>query len=83
VGPPPTPNAAAPLQSFSPGGDAVVDSRPNDWRALMAKKKMEHAWTVASVTVSNAFAFWMAVIMLAMLLLRANVYAHTSKARAC
>ena len=49
----------------------------------MAKKKMEHAWTVASVTVPNAFAFWMAVIMLAMLLLRANVYAHTSKARDC
>ena len=60
----------------------MADSRPNDWRALMAKK-MEHAWTVASVAVSNAFAFWMAVIMLAMLLLRANVYAHTSKARAC
>lgn len=60
----------------------MADSRPNDWRALMAKK-MEHAWTVASVTVSNAFAFWMAVIMLAMLLLRANVYAHTSKARDC
>ena len=49
----------------------------------MAKKKMEHAWRVASVAVSNAFAFWMAVIMLAMLLLRANVYAHTSKARDC
>ena len=47
----------------------------------MAKKQMEHAWTVASVTVSNAFAFWMAVIMLAMLLFRANAYAHTSKAR--
>ena len=60
----------------------MADSRPNDWRALMAKK-MEHAWTVASVTMSNAFAFWMAVIMLAMLLLRANVYAHTSKARDC
>ena len=61
----------------------MADSRPNDWRALMAKKKMEHAWTVASVTVPNAFAFWMAVIMLAMLLLRANVHAHTSKARDC
>ena len=59
----------------------MADS-PNNWRALMAKK-MEDAWTVASVTMPNAFAFWMAVIMLAMLLLRANVYAHTSKARDC